>query len=267
MRKTCSGGVMCGMTRAGDNAQDANREAMWQDESGRVHTPFEPVVLGATLLLIPVLILEADGTGIWLTFANIANWLIWGVFAAELLCVMVVAKRKKAALRAHALDVAIVAITIPFFGSLLGWGRLARLLRLLRFSAIIGRALQAERRLTSGDSLRIASILTVAAVVLSGAIQFTVDNGEFKSLWDGVWWSVVTVTTVGYGDLTPKTVEGRIVAILVMLVGIAFTSLLTAAIAARFVKTDARDEESDLEETLRRIEADLAWLKARLGAG
>ena len=44
---------------------------------------------------------------------------------------------------------------------------------------------------------RIAAILRVAAVVIAGAAQHTVDAGEFGSLWDGVWWAVVTVTTVG----------------------------------------------------------------------
>jgi len=54
---------------------------MWQqDESGRVHTPLEPIVLAATLALIPVLILEADAEGRWQTAAFVANWFIWGVF-------------------------------------------------------------------------------------------------------------------------------------------------------------------------------------------
>ena len=54
----------------------------------RVHTPLEPVVLAATLLLIPVLILEADADGGWLTFATPANWVIWDLFAAELVAVL-----------------------------------------------------------------------------------------------------------------------------------------------------------------------------------
>ena len=64
---------------------------MWkQDESGRVHTPFEPVVLAATLALIPVLIIEADTKSEgWLTFTEIANWVIWAVFAIELGAVLV----------------------------------------------------------------------------------------------------------------------------------------------------------------------------------
>jgi hypothetical protein len=144
----------------------ANPAGMWkQDESGRVHTPLEPVVLGATLALIPVLIIEADANShAWQEVATVANWIIWAIFATELTAVLVVAPRKRAALRTHWLDVAIVVLTIPLLGKVFAWFRLARFFRLLRFGVIVSRALQAERRLTSGDSLRIASILTVTAV-------------------------------------------------------------------------------------------------------
>jgi voltage-gated potassium channel len=236
---------------------------MWQqEESGRVHTPFEPIVLAATLLLIPVLILQADAEGAWLTFAYVANWLIWGVFAVELVAILWVAQRKGAALRAHWLDVGIVVLTVPIVSSALGWGRLARFIRLLRFGTIIGRALQAEKRITSGDTLRIAAILTLALVVIAGAAQWVV-NAEVKSLWDGVWWAVVTATTVGYGDIPVTTAQGRIIGIIVMAMGIAFVSLLTAAIAARFIRTD-EGGTAELRETLSRIEADLAEIKSRL---
>jgi hypothetical protein len=91
---------------------------MWkQDESGRVHTPLEPVVLGATLALIPVLIIEADANShAWQEVATVANWIIWAIFATELTAVLVVAPRKRAALRTHWLDVAIVVLTIPLLG-------------------------------------------------------------------------------------------------------------------------------------------------------
>ena len=240
---------------------------MWkQDESGRVHTPLEPVVLGATLALIPVLIIEADTTSdTWRGVASAANWIIWGIFLAELTAVLVFAPRKRAALRAHWLDVAIVVLTIPLLSRALAWLRLARLLRLARFVVIVARALQAERRLTSGDSLRVAAILTVTAIVVAGAAEAAVNAGEFPGLWDGIWWAVVTVTTVGYGDLYPKTVEGRLIGIGLMFVGIGFLSLLTAAVASRFVKQERGAEHDEVMETLRRIEADVADLKSRTG--
>jgi voltage-gated potassium channel len=250
----------------GSTDSAANRAGMWtQDDSGRVHTPLEPVVLAATLALIPVLILEADATSAgWQRFAEVANWIIWAIFATELVAVLVVATRKKAALRAHWLDVAIVVLTVPLLGKALSWLRLARFIRLARFGVIISRALQAEKRLTSGDSLRIAAILTLAAVVIAGAAQSAVDSGEYASLWDGVWWAVVTVTTVGYGDLYPTTVQGRLIGIVLMFVGIGFLSLLTASIASRFVKEERGDEHTELMEALQRVEAEVAALKSRL---
>jgi voltage-gated potassium channel len=237
---------------------------MWtQDESGRVHTPFEPLVLAATLALIFVLIIEADAKSDgWQTFAEVANWIIWAIFVTELVAVLVAAKRRRAALRAHWLDLAIVVLTIPTLGKALAWLRLARFIRLARFGVIISRALQAERRLTAGDTLRVAAILTVTAICLSGAAQYAFASGEFLTLWDGIWWAVTTVTTVGYGDLYPTTVQGRIIGIALMLVGISFLSLLTAAIASRFVKDDRIAEHHALVAMLQRIEADVAELKA-----
>jgi voltage-gated potassium channel len=254
-----------GGTRA---AVPNHADAMWkQDESGRVHTPFEPLVLAATLALIPVLIIETDTTSDgWRTFAVVANWIIWAIFAIELTAVLVYAKRQRAALRAHWLDVAIVVLTIPVLGKALAWVRFARFFRLARFGAIVSRLLQSERRLSSGDSLRIASILTLTAVCIAGAAQAAFDSGDFKSVWDGVWWAVTTTTTVGYGDVYPTTVQGRIIGMVLMFVGIGFLSLLTASIASRFVKQERGQEHAELVEMLLRIEADVAALKAQTPA-
>src|SRR5262249_46229598 len=82
----------------------------------------------------------------------------------------------------------------------------------------------------------------------------------------GVWWAVVTVTTVGYGDIYPTTVGGRIVAIMLMLAGIGFLAVLTATIASRFVKQERSDETIAITDALARIEAEIAALKARLDA-
>jgi voltage-gated potassium channel len=242
---------------------------MWrQDESGRVHTPFEPLVLAATLALIPVLIVEADATGGWQDAAYWANWAIWGVFAVELVAVLIAAERKKAALRAHWLDAAIVIVTVPWFGELLAslrLVRLTRLLRLVRAGVIIGRALQAERRLTSPDVFRFVALLTLFLVVVAGAAQAAFNAGEFESIWDGVWWAVTTATTVGYGDLYPTSVQGRLIGMAVMLLGIGFLSVLTATIASYFIQNDTGSDE--VLETLRRIEADVAELKEQVVSG
>jgi voltage-gated potassium channel len=179
--------------------------------------------------------------------------LIWSVFVAELAFVLIVAPRKKAALRAHWLDVAIVLFTAPPLGRFLAslrLVRLVRLFRLLRLGVILGRAVQAERALGSGDALRIVGLITVFVVVVSGAVESVIDTGDFQSLWDAIWWAVVTVTTVGYGDVYPTTVPGRVVAMALMLVGIGFLSVLTATIASHFVKADTGAETNEILATL-----------------
>ena len=245
--------------------------AMWeQAESGRVTHPFEGAVLVATLAMIPILIIQRDATSSgWQNFAEAANWVIWAVFSAELAFVLTVAPRKKAALRAHWLDAAIVIVSVPFYGRLLSSMRMIRLMRLMRLAraaVIIGRSLQAERRLSSTNVFRFAALGTVFLTVLAGAVQSTIDTRDFKTFWDGTWWAVTTVTTVGYGDVYPTSVGGRIVAIIVMLVGVGFVAVLTAAVASFFVKSDRSDETSTITATLARIEADLAALKAQLEA-
>jgi voltage-gated potassium channel len=242
---------------------------MWEQlESGRVSHQFEPLLLIATLAMIPVLIVEYDTTSAgWHTFAVTANWVIWAIFAAELAFVLWVAPRKRAALRAHWLDVAIVVVTAPLYGRVLSslrLIRLARLMRLVRAAVVISRALQAERRLTSTNAFRFSALATVFLVVVAGALQDLVDQHDFDSFWEGVWWAAATVTTVGYGDVFPTTVAGRIIGIALMLVGIGFLAVLTATIASAFVKSDRQDESGAILEALQRVEAELAELKTRL---
>jgi voltage-gated potassium channel len=243
---------------------------LWEQlPNGRVRHRFEWVVLVATLALIPVLVIEADTNSPgWSTFAAAANWAIWGVFCAELSFILVVAPRRRAALRAHWLDATVVVVTAPAFGAFLSsvrFVRLARLLRVLRLGVILTRLVQRERTLAAGPTFKLVAIITVLVVVVSGAIEALVDRGDFHSVWDGIWWAVVTITTVGYGDTYPTSVGGRVIAIVVMLVGIGFLSVLTATIASGFVKTERGSETEEILAALRRIEERLGRLEQAAG--
>src|SRR4051794_6930883 len=157
--------------REGAPCGDAKTTSMWtQGESGRVSTPLEPIVLGATLLLIPALIIQADvNSGPWLTVAYVINWAVWGIFVAEYALIMIVAPRKRAALRAHWLDLVLILVTSPVLSRFIAGlrlVRLARLLRLVRATTIVTRAIQAERSLASGTALRLIALITVFIVVI-----------------------------------------------------------------------------------------------------
>jgi voltage-gated potassium channel Kch len=89
------------------------------------------------------------------------------------------------------------------------------------------------------------TIVTATAIVvgISGLAMRLLDHSEYPSIGRGIWWAMQTVTTVGYGDVTPRHVSGRIVACVVMLWGIAFVAILVAAVVSTFVARSARERE------------------------
>jgi len=116
-----------------------------------------------------------------------------------------------------------------------------------------------ERFMRQPPSVRNAAgvivIATAVVTVGAGALISLIDNKEYSNVGVGLWWAIQTVTTVGYGDVTPRDVVGRIVAALVMLYGIAFIAIVTAVITSTFVarasheydEAHQQEEESDRE--------------------
>ena len=111
-------------------------------------------------------------------------------------------------------------------------------------------------------------IVTATAVVVvgSGALMRLLDHREYASIWAGMWWAMQTVTTVGYGDVTPRAPSGRIVATFVMLAGIAFLAIVTASITSTYVERATRDRETTEDMQEQRLEERLAGLEAELRA-
>jgi voltage-gated potassium channel len=128
-----------------------------------------------------------------------------------------------------------------------------------------------SRFLREPPSVRTAAgviVTATAVVVLGGGVAMRLlDHDEYPNVWVGMWWALQTVTTVGYGDVTPAHTSGRIVAAFVMLEGIAFLTIIIAAITSTFVaRAEAEREAAEAAEDKadERIEAALAELGARL---
>jgi voltage-gated potassium channel len=121
---------------------------------------------------------------------------------------------------------------------------------------------------------RVIVAVTALTVLASGVLMRVIDHKEFQNIWLGLWWAVQTVTTVGYGDITPKNVAGRAVAVVVMLEGTALIAVVTAAITSMFIERarierDTRgskhaDDQATLEARIDDVSAKLDRIETLL---
>ncbi len=235
------------------------------------------VATASALLVLPVIAIEMRATDpAWLRTAVVANWAIWLVFPFDAAANLFVVGPAWLRQRSAWLNVAIIVASFPVLPELMAstrmlrlarLGRLgrvaqsARLVRVLRMSrllVIIPRAFVGLRRILDPAAFPFVAA-AVGLVVIAGGVALYLSEGAIEgySFADSLWWAVTTVTTVGYGDVVPHTPGGRVVAVFVMMVGIAFTSLLTAQVAAHLASHRQADANAD-------IRADLETLAAKI---
>jgi voltage-gated potassium channel len=207
-------------------------------------------LLVAALLTIPAIVIEESDLGEpWDTVGVVLNWVVWSAFLAEVIVMLRLVDDRWRWVREHPIEVAIVILTPPFLPASL---QAARAFRLLRLLPLLGLGVL-TRRLLSTEGVRDAAVLAAMTVLGGGAAYAAVEKDQNLTAWDGVWWAIVTVTTVGYGDTYPQTDAGRIIAIAVMFVGIGFIAILTASAAERFLRTQ-RAERRELEGIEQRLD-------------
>ena len=161
------------------------------------------------------------------------QWISWVAFAVDLLVGLVLAEKKLKFLTHHPLEV--ITVLLPFLRPL-------RLLRVISFGTLVIQKVAVGRQFAITLKVFIASIL----LAYIGAVQITitergVEGSNIKNFGDGLWWAITTVTTVGYGDRFPVTSTGRVLAVCLMLVGISLMGVITASVAAWFVKMSQDD--------------------------
>jgi voltage-gated potassium channel len=166
-------------------------------------------------------------------------FVIWAVFAVELSVRTYLAEKRISYLIRHWYDVLIVVV--PFLRPLriARSARAVRLLRIGRMAPFLVRAAANARHLMRHRGLEWIMLGGVAIVFAGAGLVLAFENGGSGNIDDygtALWWAMATVTTVGYGDSVPQTAEGRGIAVVLMLVGIAFFSWVTANIAAFLVE-------------------------------
>jgi len=200
--------------------------------AGRVAGWLRAPLIVAALLAIPTIIVQESGVGEpWASLADVLDWGIWAVFAANLAIMLSIVPDRRRWLLDNPMDVLIVALTPPFLPATMKVARVLPVVRLLWLVLLANRL----HSLFSLQGLRYAALLVFTVVVGGGVIFVAVEPGQDLSTWDGLWWAAETVTTVAYGDIYPTTALGRVVATVVMTTGIGFVALLTGALAQRFL--------------------------------
>jgi voltage-gated potassium channel len=121
---------------------------------------------------------------------------------------------------------------------------------------------------TARRAAGIIAAFTVLITVAGGILERLVDHQEFPTIGRGLWFALQTVTTVGYGDVTPKQADGRFIGAVVMLAGIGFLAVITASVTASLVESSRRRfaAQSELDGTRRLAEINdrLARIEAAL---
>ncbi|MEV6170177.1 potassium channel family protein [Streptomyces sp. NPDC051954] len=213
--------------------EEQSAQARWERRTQRPLLAL--AVVFAVAYAVPIL--DSTASRSLMVACTVAEWMVWGAFAADFAVRLGLAPHRRDFLRRHWIDVCVVLL--PLLQPL-------RILRLVSTLLLVGR----RARMASQIQLTTYVAGTVVALLMFGSlavlsVERESPNGNITTLGDALWWSFTTMTTVGYGDHAPTTGLGRILAVGLMLSGIALLGVVTANIAAWFI---ARFESDDVEE-------------------
>jgi voltage-gated potassium channel len=246
-------------------------------ETGPLEKRLEIPMLIASVAVIPSLVVEQTATNPAVAAVAWAiNALIWLAFLVEYALLFWIAPDRWLYVKSHKLDLAIVVLSPPLLvpeamGALRAVrslrilrmmraaraARSARGLRLLRLFAFVGRAVTGANRALRRHGTHYVIAAVLLSVLVAGGLLHLLEPYHVPTMWDGLWWAITTVTTVGYGDITPETWIGKALAVVLMVVGIGLMAVVTANIASWFVQ---KDQESEGE----RLVAELAEVRIKL---
>jgi len=191
--------------------------------------------------------------------AETIMWVIWSLFVLDFLILLILAERRVHWFFTHFLDFLIVAL--PALRPL----RLLRLVTLLKFlNRGAGRALRGRVVTYAAGA---AVILVFVAALAELDVERHAIGSHIHTFGDSLWWACVTIASVGYGDITPVTFEGRLIAVGVMAAGIALVGTVAATFASFFidrVTITNQIENDETQDALALLAAEVAALRAEL---
>lgn len=194
--------------------------------------------------------------------ASAAMTFTWALFAVDFVARLLLAERRWHWLLRHLHELAMVVLP------------LLRPLKLLRLVTLLGVLQRSVGGALRGRVVTYAAVSTVLLILVSSLAMLDAERGApdaaITTYPDALWWSAVTVTTVGYGDYAPVTVTGRIIAVGLMIAGIALLGVVTATLASWLVQRIGEEDEANQVATREQISAltdEIQALRAELHRG
>lgn len=177
------------------------------------------------------------------------DWGIWFIFVLDYAVRFIRSENKWTYVKKHPFE--LIAI-IPF-DSIFRAARLVRLFRIIRLLGIGSRYLAPVYQLLKTNGLD-KLLIVVMVLLFIIPIPIVILEPSINTFADALWWAVVTTTTVGYGDISPETPIGRILAVVLMLVGIGIIGTLTSAITSFFSREEKNSHDKQFIEIIKSIE-------------
>lgn len=203
-----------------------------------------------------VLAEPSGGPGLLVQLVIVVAWVI---FLMDYVVRLALAEHRVKWFFWHVIDLAVVVLPM------------LRPLRVLRLIAVLGILHRATGAALRGRVAVYVVVTTVLLVVASALAMLDTERhaagATIVSFGDALWWAFVTITTVGYGDYTPVTTTGRVIAVVMMVAGIALLGTVTATLASWFVQQISRDEDANQAATRSQVaalSAEIAALRVEL---
>jgi voltage-gated potassium channel len=220
--------------------------------------PYELLMLGLSVCVLAALAAETllPLTPATRSVLEYADFAICIVFLADFFVRLARAEDRRAFLKWGWID---LASSIPTLGVARA-GRVARIIRIVRLLRAVrsikhlGAFLlrrRAEAALSAAALIAVLAITSAAITILE--LEAGRQGANIRTPADALWWALATITTVGYGDRFPVTAEGKMIAAILMIVGISLFSILTGAVASWFVEP-ARAKQDELARLRAQIE-------------
>lgn len=213
------------------------------DKKPSLYTVIYEIVFGilAITSVIFAIIDIRSGLSSWQQYVDLSIWIIFVIdYAARL----ILSQSKKIFIKNNVLD--LIAI-IPFNSALrilrsfkfLRLLKFMKILKMARLIALLGRFFKKIKTFLDINGFKYILLFSIVLIFIGGLSISYIDN---KTLSDGIWWAFVTTTTVGYGDISPSTNIGRIIACILMIVGVGLIGSLTSTITSYFMKFGSKQE-------------------------